>query len=185
VPYLSGACLCVRRAGFEALGGFAERFFLYHEDLDLSLRLRLMGGRLGLVPDARVRHDYEFEKGAYKWRLMERNRWWTLARCWPTPVLIVALPLVIVSELALLLAAVAGGWAPQKLAAIGQGLAGLPRAFRERGQIQRHARISAGDFARWLTPDLSAPQLGAVARLAPLRWALRGYWSLARRLLGA
>ena len=41
-----------------------EQFFLYHEDVDLSLRLRLAGGRLGVEPAARVDHDYEFDKGA-------------------------------------------------------------------------------------------------------------------------
>ena len=36
VTYLSGACLAIPRAIWEAAGGFAERFFLYHEDVDLS-----------------------------------------------------------------------------------------------------------------------------------------------------
>ena len=34
-----------------------------------------------------VDHDYEFAKGAAKWRLLERNRWATIVRCYPGPLL--------------------------------------------------------------------------------------------------
>jgi GT2 family glycosyltransferase len=46
VEWLVGACLCVRRADYEAIGGFDERFFLYGEDVDLCLRLRERGKRV-------------------------------------------------------------------------------------------------------------------------------------------
>ncbi|HEY8367999.1 MAG TPA: glycosyltransferase family 2 protein, partial [Thermodesulfobacteriota bacterium] len=54
--WCSGAALLVRRAAFEAVGGFDERIFLYGEDVDLSWRLRAAGYRLRYVPRAVVRH---------------------------------------------------------------------------------------------------------------------------------
>lgn len=39
VPIASGCCLLVRGDAFRAIGGFDERYFLYFEDFDLSLRL--------------------------------------------------------------------------------------------------------------------------------------------------
>lgn len=56
VPVLTGAALFVRRAAFEAVGGFDERIFLYHEDDDLSLRLAAASGPLMFIPTANVRH---------------------------------------------------------------------------------------------------------------------------------
>jgi len=56
VPVLSGAALCVRRDAFEAAGGFDRRIILYHEDDDLSIRLRKAGGELMYVRDAVVVH---------------------------------------------------------------------------------------------------------------------------------
>jgi GT2 family glycosyltransferase len=50
VEWLSGACLVVRRAAFEAVGGFREDLFMYNEDLDLGARLRAAGWELLLVP---------------------------------------------------------------------------------------------------------------------------------------
>ena len=55
VPVLSGAALLVRRADFEAVGGFDPALFLYHEDDDLSLRLAARG-RLRFVREACVMH---------------------------------------------------------------------------------------------------------------------------------
>ena len=57
VPVLTGAAFFVRRAAFEAAGGFDPEIFLYHEDDDLALRLRTAGGGLMFVRDARVMHD--------------------------------------------------------------------------------------------------------------------------------
>ncbi len=71
-----------------ALGGFSEPFFMYQEDVDLSLRLRLAGGRVGVEPAAVVDHDYEFAKGAAKWRMLERNRWATIMRTYPGALLL-------------------------------------------------------------------------------------------------
>ena len=54
VAFASGAAMVVRRAAWDAAGGFDARYFMYGEDLDLSLRLRLAGWGVGIVPAARV-----------------------------------------------------------------------------------------------------------------------------------
>ncbi len=56
VGFLTGAVLAVRADAFLAVGGFDPAFFLYNEDLDLSLRLRRRGWRLRFVPGMRAVH---------------------------------------------------------------------------------------------------------------------------------
>jgi len=56
VAWVSGAFLLVRRAAFEAAGGFDEGFFLYKEEEDLCLRIRRAGGRVLYCPDVEARH---------------------------------------------------------------------------------------------------------------------------------
>lgn len=56
VGWLSGACLLVRRAAFDAIGGFDERYFLYMEDVDLGDRFGRAGWLNVYVPDAEVLH---------------------------------------------------------------------------------------------------------------------------------
>lgn len=183
VGFLSGACLAVPRATWNALDGFAPGFFMYHEDVDLSLRMRLRGARLGVVPAAVVDHDYAFAKGQTKWRMLERNRWATILRTYPTPLLALASPALLALELALWPAALAGGWAGSKARATADVLRGLPRLRRERRAIQATRTISARAFADGLTAELSSPYLGAVGRSKPLAVALRAYWALVRVLL--
>lgn len=57
VPVLSGAAMFVRRAAFEAVEGFDPKIFLYHEDDDLSLRLRQACGPLMFIREAVAMHQ--------------------------------------------------------------------------------------------------------------------------------
>jgi GT2 family glycosyltransferase len=186
VAAASGACLAVPLAVWRRLGGFAARFFMYHEDVDLSLRLRLAGETVGIEPTAVVAHDYEFTASAgNKWRWLERNRLATLVRVYPGSLLLLLAPALLATEAALLLAAAAGGWGGQKLRADAEVLAWLPRLLRERRVIRRQRTISAAHFAAALTPDLDSPFIPAIARSTPARLALRTYWRLVLALLAA
>lgn len=56
VGWHSAACVLLRRAAFESIGGFDQGFFLYFEDVDLCVRLRRAGWRLAEASDATVVH---------------------------------------------------------------------------------------------------------------------------------
>lgn len=54
--WASGALLMARRDEFRQIGGFDERFFLYHEDRDLGTRYRRDGMRIRSVAGVRGAH---------------------------------------------------------------------------------------------------------------------------------
>jgi GT2 family glycosyltransferase len=56
VPAVSGCFMLVERTLFHALEGFDPRYFLYSEDIDLSLRARQLGARPIVFPDASIVH---------------------------------------------------------------------------------------------------------------------------------
>ena len=56
VDFASGCVLLLRLGALAAEGGFDRRYFLYEEDVELSLRLRGAGWRLRHVPGATVHH---------------------------------------------------------------------------------------------------------------------------------
>lgn len=56
VPWLTGACLAFTQATWQQVGGFADDYFLYWEDVDLSYRLSQAGGKLVVVAEAHCVH---------------------------------------------------------------------------------------------------------------------------------
>ena len=56
VDQVMGAFFLVRRSLFEVLGGFDERFFVYYEDLDFSVRARAQGWRSVYLSTAQAFH---------------------------------------------------------------------------------------------------------------------------------
>jgi N-acetylglucosaminyl-diphospho-decaprenol L-rhamnosyltransferase len=57
VGWLSGSCLLLRRAAFDEVAGFDERYFMYMEDVDLGDRLGKAGWQNVYVPSAEILHD--------------------------------------------------------------------------------------------------------------------------------
>lgn len=57
VDQVIGAFFLVRRSVFESLGGFDERFFVYFEEMDLSLRARRAGYESIFLADAFAYHS--------------------------------------------------------------------------------------------------------------------------------
>lgn len=55
--WLVGAFLLIRREAFTAIGGFDERYHLYYEDVDLSLRMQRAGWGIRQNTAVRVLHD--------------------------------------------------------------------------------------------------------------------------------
>jgi GT2 family glycosyltransferase len=55
IPLASGCFMFFRTPILKKLGGFSEKFFLYFEDYDLSIRTHELG-EIAYVPDVRVMH---------------------------------------------------------------------------------------------------------------------------------
>jgi N-acetylglucosaminyl-diphospho-decaprenol L-rhamnosyltransferase len=57
VDQVMGACFFMRRGVFQEMGGFDERFFVYFEEVDLSLRCRKAGWETRFLSGARAVHE--------------------------------------------------------------------------------------------------------------------------------
>jgi N-acetylglucosaminyl-diphospho-decaprenol L-rhamnosyltransferase len=58
VDWVIGAAMLIRRAAYEATGGWDERFFLYMEDADFCRRCARAGWPIMYVPDVQLSHGY-------------------------------------------------------------------------------------------------------------------------------
>ena len=105
----------MRRSLWEDLGGFAEEYFAYVEDTEISLRIWQRGLTVEYVPDAVVLHHYEFSRNENKFYLLERNRAILLLTTYQRRSLLLLAPMLLLTEILMLGAATAGGWGGAKL----------------------------------------------------------------------
>lgn len=114
-PYVSGAAVLLRAQALNEVGLFDEELFNYHEDLELSFRLRVNGWRLAVEPSAEVIHHYEFSRSIGKFYYMERNRFLVWLSYFSLPTLILLVIPWFLSEFLLLITSIFGGWFGLKL----------------------------------------------------------------------
>lgn len=81
VPWAIGAFLLVRRAAWDAAGGFDPGQWLYAEDLDLGWRVREASWATRYVPTARVRHAESAAIGPV-WGDAKTERWMAATYDW-------------------------------------------------------------------------------------------------------
>jgi len=114
VPYASGAAFMIPTVLCKQFGGWDNDFFLYHEDMEWSLRLKSLGYRVVMVRDSVVHHAYEFARSITKFYWMERNRFGVLYMFLKLPTLVLIAPAVLAYEFGTYLFALKGGWVSEK-----------------------------------------------------------------------
>lgn len=167
IPSASGSSVLVKRAVWERIGLLDEKLFMYHEDVDISWRARLAGYDIYLAPASKAFHKYSFSFGTKKFYYAERNRLlvWCSNFRWLT--LLLLLPMLLLTELAMLIYAGFTGWFKYKLKAYGGFVLLLPhllvRKYRYAGARVRSDRDLLGVMTARLTFEaLTSPFLDYV-----------------------
>ena len=98
VPAVAATMVMVRRALFTQVGGFDQRYFMFMEDTDLSLRLHQLGYRNLFVPSAGAVHDWG--RGAKAGRIRRAyyhhvSLWKYFLKHFPNGFSVVVLPLLL------------------------------------------------------------------------------------------
>ncbi|MBF0285890.1 MAG: glycosyltransferase family 2 protein [Magnetococcales bacterium] len=159
------AAALYRRDLFEQLGGFAEGFFCYLEDVDLGFRFRLAGHRAVQLAAAQVDHVGSASAGRrspFSLYHSARNGVWLMIRCLPGPLLLLSTPLYALAQLWLAMRAENGG---ARLKGLRDGLLGGHQAWRQRQTIQSRRRLSLGEVGRLLIWNPRRLSQRAVIRL--------------------
>jgi GT2 family glycosyltransferase len=67
--WVSGACMAISVQAWVRLGGFSDDYFMYWEDVDLSLRCQRAGGSVRLLDEVRAIHSVGGSQGEGRSRL--------------------------------------------------------------------------------------------------------------------
>ena len=73
VDWVSGACFMIRRACWDAIGGFDEGYFMYGEDVDLCWRAGQAGWVVGYEPSALAVHVQGVSTDRHPYRMIAEH----------------------------------------------------------------------------------------------------------------
>jgi N-acetylglucosaminyl-diphospho-decaprenol L-rhamnosyltransferase len=73
VDWVSGSCFVIRRACWDAIGGFDEAYFMYAEDVDLCWRARRAGWDVAYEPTAVVVHAQGISTDRHPYRMIAEH----------------------------------------------------------------------------------------------------------------
>jgi len=150
IPFASGCAAVYRGDCIAKLKGFDDSFFMYGEDVDLGVRLFLLGYDTMYVPDAIIYHKYKFKQSGERYYLLERNRLRILLKTYRVRTLVALLPIIIASESGIILRSVREGWLRRKLFAYGAVTRHLPDLMKKRQEVQGYRTRTDAELIRAL-----------------------------------
>jgi GT2 family glycosyltransferase len=185
VAAVSGASFVVRRDVLEEIGGLDERFFMYMEDTELSMRARLAGYDVVLAPESRVVHEYALDISPWKFYYLERNRFLMMMNIFRWRTLLLMAPVLLLTEAGVWAHALRSGRAMllAKARSYVSLAAALPAALARRRRVQRKRRAGDAALLAQMTPDLPAIGRGTGALTAVANRIVRGYSLILKRLV--
>lgn len=178
-----GGIFMFPRKVFETIGGFDEDLFLYHEDHDLSWRIRIAGWKIMVTPRAVLYHHYKFNKGIRKFYFSEKNRLHIMIKNLQWKTLVLILPALLMVEFAQWAHAILHGWFVLKIKSYFELTALLPRILKKRKKMQAHRKIPDKELIRLYQGKLAVAGMNHPLMDNFLSPVLNTYWRLIRSLI--
>jgi len=183
IAYACGAAMALRRDVFDRLGGFCEEYFLYHEDLELGWRIRSLGLTSVLVPESKVDHHYDFSRNERKYFYIERNRLLFLSTCVPWQLLVLAAPVLVAFELAVVGLSLREGWFRSYLA--GRRWCWHRRTWtsERRAVVSASRHVGWRELLRWMAAPLDPGMIDPPPGIGVANRMLVAYWGVVAKVV--
>ena len=175
-----GGIFLIKKNLFKEVGGFDQEFFMYHEDHDLSWRIRLLGKKLMVNPGAVMYHKYHFGKSPKKFYYSEKNRLQLLLKNYRVKTLLLILPALILVECAEFCFALTSGWFLLKVRSYLEIVFLLPSLLKKRRVTQGLRKINDKEITRLFVGALRIGGLHHPLLDKGLSPVVYFYWKLIR-----
>lgn len=183
--YASGCSFIIRAAVWEAVGGYNEEFYMYHDDVELSLKVRLSGHKIILAPRSVIRHKYEFDRSVRMLYYIERNRVLTLFAFYPLWLLILITPPALAIQLGLLLYAGVHGWLKTSFRVYAYFLCpkNYVKLHKYRREIKRLSTVPFSDLAGSFSGRIEFQEIANPLLNRLVNPVLDLYWNIVKRII--
>ncbi len=134
---------------------------MYHDDAEISFKIKLLGKRVVLAPKSIVYHKHEFGRSIMQVTFMERNRIRFLLEFLKLPTLILIFPAFLLMELGMFPYVFLNKWTKAKLKVYFWFL--VPKNFnlvlKKRKEIQKLRKISDRELMKGMTGVIDFQQI--------------------------
>jgi len=179
IPTASGAAVLIPTNILKKTGMFDESFFMYHEDVDLCWRARILGFNIKLVPNAYVWHKYSFGRNNKKMFFIERNRLLFIFKNFETKTILLISPLLLVNEILMFFYSLVSGWPIQKISA---SIDFLRIMIKKRNRLVLTRKATDRELKKYLSGDIEFSEI-KIKLLKIYSWFCAKYWKMIRSFI--
>ncbi len=182
LPYSSGASVLFSRTALENTGLFDEDYFLYHEDVDLGLRLQLMDYKNLLAPKSIIYHKYSFSK-KNKIYYLERNRLITLLKNYKSRTLVLIFFAFIINEIGLFFFLLYNGNLRQKFQSYLYIIKNIRKILNKRKIIQKTRKVNDKEITKLFIGKIEFQELDNFFLKYLANPFFEIYWRIVKKLI--
>ena len=183
--YASGCSFMVRAEVVNKIGGYNEEFYMYHDDLEFSLKAKLAGYKIILAPLSVIYHKYEFQRSTKMIYYMERNRYLTMIIFYPRLLLfLICLPSLFM-DIGMFFFSMINGWFKSELKIYGYffRLKNYDKIDKEREKVKRLSAVPFRSLARNFSGRISFQEIDNPILRYLVNPLLNAYWYLVKKII--
>lgn len=161
VTYGAGAGLLIAGKLFEEVGMCDESYFMYHDDTEISLKLKIMGKRVVLAPRSVIYHKHEFGRSIMQINFMERNRFRILLEFYKWRTLALIFPAWLFMEIGMMPYALVNHWIGTKFKVYAWFLnpKNMAMVMNKRAQVQKMRQVGDKQLLKGVTAKVDFQQV--------------------------
>jgi hypothetical protein len=183
--YASGAAVLYSTKVLREVGIFDPEFFMYHEDTDLSWRIRQAGYQIVLAEKSAMFHKYQFSRSILQFYYMERNRLIMMFENYRLGTLILIFLPFLVMELGMLGFAALRGmfWSKLKVYGYFFHFKNWQRMIKNKKAKAKLRKVSDRELARLIVGKLEFQEIANPILKYLVNPVFNLYWKIIRQLI--
>ncbi len=183
--YASGCSFITKKEVIDKIGGYNEDYWMYHDDIEMSWKVKLSGYKIVWAPKSIMYHKYEFSRSIMMLYYMERNRYIAVFTFYRLPTLILILPALLAMDLGMLFYSVASGWFPTKMKIYGYFLkpSSWLKIFKARSEIKRLRVKKDKEIVKYFTGEVLYQEIASPILKHIVNPILNLYWLVIKKVI--
>ncbi|MBU0614026.1 hypothetical protein KJ766_01935 [Patescibacteria group bacterium] len=153
-----------RSSALKKVGLLEDAFVMYHEDLELGLRLRIAGYKNVLCSGAQALHDYSFSRNPNKFKWIELYKWMVVFSYWKIGTLVLLSPVLLTVEIGSFFLSIKGGWQSAKFWSYGMlcSKKTWDNIFRMRSRVKNLRKIKDKELLKFVSGKIENQEVSNI-----------------------